>query len=187
MHQLPPVTESELQRPEWQAFVRELPDLLAQGHQGRFALVHGDRVVSVWDTMRDAWQAGLERFGAVPLFIYPVIPHPPKGSSDRSHPPAGIDSTGPTIPYTELPDVPVNDPLYHEWNTYRRELPGLLAEGHEGKFVLIKGESILGLFSTLDDAMIAGYARFLREPFRVQQVRSKEPLIRLPLRCSCPT
>jgi len=86
----------------------------------------------------------------------------------------------PCIHYTELRDVPEDDLLYHEWNTYRRELPRLLAEGHEGKFALIKGESIVGVFDTHRDAMGAGYDSYLRQGFMVQQVREWEPLYRIP-------
>src|SRR5437868_3856214 len=46
----------------------------------------------------------------------------------------------PTIPCTELPEAKPDSPLYHEWNYYRREVGRLLAEGQEGRFVLIKGE-----------------------------------------------
>ena len=37
----------------------------------------------------------------------------------------------PTIHYTELPEDTPDSPLYQEWNTYRREVGRLLAEGHE--------------------------------------------------------
>jgi hypothetical protein len=40
-----------------------LPQLLAGGEEGRFALVHEGQVVSVWDTYGDAMQAGLEKYG----------------------------------------------------------------------------------------------------------------------------
>jgi hypothetical protein len=54
---------------ETAAFQRELPRLLEEGERGRFALVFGDEVVSVWDTRRDAVQVGRERFGMVPIFV----------------------------------------------------------------------------------------------------------------------
>src|SRR5262249_47221200 len=57
------------------------------------------------------------------------------------------------IRYTELPDVTPGSVLADEWNTFRSELPRLLAEGHEGKFALIKGKQIVGTFDTWE----AGY------------------------------
>ena len=84
-----------------------------------------------------------------------------------------------TIPYTELPDVPPDDPLFHEWNTYREELPRLLAEGHEGKFILLKGTEIIGFYDTLDAAHRAGLQRYLLQPFMLHQILSREPLLRI--------
>ncbi len=63
--------------------------------------------------------------------------------------------------YTELTELPPDDVLYHEWHTYLRELPRWLAEGAEGKFVLIKGTEIIGMFDTSDAAYEVGEQRFL--------------------------
>src|SRR5262245_2142437 len=49
----------------------------------------------------------------------------------------------PTVPYTELPAPRADSQLFQEWNCYRREVGRLLAEGQEGRFVLIKGEQIV--------------------------------------------
>lgn len=35
-------------------------------------------------------------------------------------------------------------PIETEWNFYRRQRERLIAEGHEGRHVLIKGEEVLG-------------------------------------------
>jgi hypothetical protein len=87
------------------------------------------------------------------------------------------------IHYTQLADRPPNHPLEREWNFIRRELPRLLAEGHEGKFALVKHEEIIGLYVTNRDALDAGRARFLLEPFLVHQIRTWEPLLLLPWYC----
>jgi hypothetical protein len=87
-----------------------------------------------------------------------------------------------TIHYTELPEGKPGDALYHEWNLYRREAGRLLAEGHEGKFVLIKGEEIIGIWNTHEEARAVGLARYLRQPHLIHQVLTREPQIRLPLR-----
>jgi len=61
----PGVSPEDRQRLEgaFATYRRELPRLLAQGDAGRYALIQGDKVVSVWDTSRDAGQSGYERFG----------------------------------------------------------------------------------------------------------------------------
>jgi hypothetical protein len=84
---------------------------------------------------------------------------------------------GRVIHYTQLPDKPPNHPTEREWNFFRRELPRLLAEGHEGKWALLKGEEIVGLYATDREAVQAGYAKFLLEQFLVHQIRTWEPLL----------
>jgi hypothetical protein len=44
-------------------YYRELPRLLEEGHEGRYALIRDDDLLSVWDTLGDASEAGHERFG----------------------------------------------------------------------------------------------------------------------------
>jgi hypothetical protein len=52
---------------ELEAFRRELPRLFKE-HQGQFALVHGDKVDSLWSTENEAYEAGCDRFG-LDLFL----------------------------------------------------------------------------------------------------------------------
>lgn len=59
-------------RREIATYRRELPRLLAEGQAGRFALIHGDEVVSLWDTSEDAYQAGCEPFRGEPFLAQPV-------------------------------------------------------------------------------------------------------------------
>jgi hypothetical protein len=40
---------------------------------GKFALVHGDRVDSVWATMEAALDAGYERFGVEPFLVEHIV------------------------------------------------------------------------------------------------------------------
>lgn len=66
-------------------YFRELPRLIAEGEKGRVALIRGDQIVSVWDTFRDAYQAGQDRFGLEPFIAQPINPRdlcvaPPKAS-----------------------------------------------------------------------------------------------------------
>ena len=76
--------------------------------------------------------------------------------------------TAQTIPYSDLPLAQAGSALAAEWNTYRREVQRLLAEGSEGKYALIKGDQIVGVFDSWDAARQAGLAQFLLAP-RVDQ------------------
>jgi hypothetical protein len=89
-----------------------------------------------------------------------------------------LPETGRTIHYTEMPAPPPDSPIYREWQTFRRELPRLLAEGHEGKWMLIEGEEMIALFDTLDECYRAGRERCLFQQFLVQPVREWQPLLR---------
>lgn len=89
--------------------------------------------------------------------------------------------TGKTIPYTELPPADPDDPDGADWETYRREVGRLLAEGHEGKAVLIHGGEIVALFPTWEEAARHGSRHFPLEPTLAQVIRSQEPLIRGPI------
>lgn len=64
--------------------------------------------------------------------------------------------------------------LEQEIATYRRELPRLLAEGQEGRFVLIRGNQVAGVWNTFDDACQAGHAQFGLEPFLAQPVDARD-------------
>jgi hypothetical protein len=63
--------------------------------------------------------------------------------------------------------------------TFRRELPRLLSEGHEGEWALIKGDDVVGLFKTLDEGYRAGRARYPFQPFILQPVREWQPVLRM--------
>src|SRR5205814_1647250 len=87
-----------------------------------------------------------------------------------------------TIHWTELPEDTSGGPLATEANFYRCEVGRLLAEGHEGKWVLIKGEEIIGIWDTRQEAFAVADGRFLLQQVLVKQILEWEPLIRLPLR-----
>ena len=42
---------------------------LLQHHEGKCALIVGDELVGAFDRQEDAYRAGVERFGNVPMFI----------------------------------------------------------------------------------------------------------------------
>ncbi len=65
--------------------------------------------------------------------------------------------------------------LDRELATFRRELPGLLANlANVGRYVLVHGDNVLGLFSSFDDALAAGYERVGIEPFLVKEITEHE-------------
>jgi hypothetical protein len=49
-----------------------LPALLSQEEEGRFALLKGPEVVSLWDTFGDAYQAGRQLYGLARFLVMPV-------------------------------------------------------------------------------------------------------------------
>lgn len=85
----------------------------------------------------------------------------------------------PTIPYTELAEAPADNPLATEWNFYRRIVGQLLVEGHEGKWLLVKKEEIVGIWDREADANAARLGRFLMQPVLMKQVLAREPVLRI--------
>ncbi len=62
--------------------------------------------------------------------------------------------------------------LEKELETYKKNLPSLIAD--EGKFVVIQGSEILGVFGTYEDALTAGYKKFGIKPFLVKKIMAVE-------------
>jgi hypothetical protein len=67
--------------------------------------------------------------------------------------------------------------LEHELETFERELPRLLSES-PGKYALIKGNEVAGVWSTYEDAIQDGYSRFDLEPFLVKQIQPIDRVLR---------
>jgi hypothetical protein len=84
----------------------------------------------------------------------------------------------PTVHHTALPEARADSPLYHEWNTYRREVSRLLAEGHEGRWVLITDREIVGLWDTQEETDRVAAVRFPARSVLIKQVLTREPIIR---------
>lgn len=61
------------------------------------------------------------------------------------------------------------DMLVTELNTYERHRNQLLATG-EGKYALVYGEEIVGVYQSKMDAISTGYQRFGNTPFLVKQI-----------------
>ena len=86
-----------------------------------------------------------------------------------------------TIHYTELPEDNSNGGNAQEWNYFRQEIGRLVAEGHEGRWVLIKGKEIIGIWDTEEEANQARLQTFLMQDVLIHQVRTHEPLLRSPM------
>jgi hypothetical protein len=69
----------------------------------------------------------------------------------------------------------MTDNLDREWAAYVAKLPELQMQS--GKFVLIKGDEVSGIFDSYRDALIAGYERFQLEPFLVKQIAVVEKVL----------
>lgn len=86
----------------------------------------------------------------------------------------------PTIHYTELPAWTPGARGAAEGNFYRREVGRLLAEGHEGKWVLIKGEEVIGIWDTEAEANQVRLERFFMQDVLMKQILVREPVYRTP-------
>jgi hypothetical protein len=88
----------------------------------------------------------------------------------------------PTVHYTELPAAQPDSQLSREWEFYRREVGRLLAEGEEGRFLLIKGEKIVGIWDTQEEAEAVAFYQYPLEPCLIHQIQRRERLLRGPSR-----
>jgi len=62
--------------------------------------------------------------------------------------------------------------LDKELLAYTQKLPTLLAQ--QGKYVLIRGDDVIGIYDSYEDALKFGYAQFKLEPFLVKQIAPAE-------------
>jgi hypothetical protein len=60
--------------------------------------------------------------------------------------------------------------LEKEQETYARKLPELV--GQEGKFALVSGDELLGIFGTYEDALKGGYTQVGVKPFLVREIQA---------------
>lgn len=66
--------------------------------------------------------------------------------------------------------------LATETKTFEARKPELLREG-TGRFVLIKGEDVIGLYYAWEDALAEGARRFGNVPYLIAKVQAFEPAI----------
>jgi hypothetical protein len=67
------------------------------------------------------------------------------------------------------------DILQKETATYQKLLPSLLTE--EGKFALIVGEELIGVFAAYEDALRAGYEKAKLNPLLVKRISGTEDVM----------
>jgi hypothetical protein len=90
------------------------------------------------------------------------------------------ESSPETIHFSGLPEDMSGGPLACAWNAYRREVARLLAEGHESRWVLIRGEAVVGIWDTEAEARTAAADRFLMQPVLIHQVQVREAVLPTP-------
>lgn len=66
--------------------------------------------------------------------------------------------------------------LNTEYELYKVVKEKLLKEGREGKFVLIKGKTVVSFFDTEEGAYKEGVRRFGTAPFLIHKVSKEEPV-----------
>jgi hypothetical protein len=64
--------------------------------------------------------------------------------------------------------------LETELQTFQKLRASLLSD--EGKYAVIAGEDLLGVYSTYDDALKIGYEKRKLEPFLVKKIEAIEPV-----------
>jgi hypothetical protein len=84
----------------------------------------------------------------------------------------------PSVHFTDLPQSLSSSPIAAEWNLYCRHVGRLLAEGQEGRWVLIKGEEIIGIWDTEEEADRVRLQRFLMQPVLLKQICVREQILR---------
>ena len=61
-------------------------------------------------------------------------------------------------------------PLRAEMEAYYRALPQLIEDGEEGRYAIVKGDTVYSAWDTYRDALQYGYERFGAEQFMVQVI-----------------
>lgn len=70
----------------------------------------------------------------------------------------------------------IGSQLVQEIQYYEEIKPSLLPE-HKGRFVVIKGRAVLGIFATDDEGYEAGLAAFGYVPMLVHEITEQEPVL----------
>ena len=79
--------------------------------------------------------------------------------------------------YTKLTPYTPGSRHAGEYEVYRQEIARFIAEGREGQFVMIDGQTVLGFWPTFQEAIAEASRRGLADPF-VLQILTEQPILR---------
>ena len=102
----------------------------------------------------------------------PPLPAPPEPAPRTS------------IHYTELREDPSNDPAAPGYNVFVREVGRLIAEGNEGKWIVIAEGRLIGVYDTRAEAHCVIAIGHFTWPCTLRQVLVQIPLLPAPIRCN---
>ncbi len=93
----------------------------------------------------------------------------------------------PSMPECKSKDFPMA--FEKEMETYLAELPKLVANKDEGKFIVIHDSEVLGIFGTYEDALKIGYEKCKLKSFLVKKIEAVEQAqyFSRDLHLECPT
>jgi hypothetical protein len=97
----------------------------------------------------------------------------------RNPPPFKPPPQQPTIHWSELAEAPSGSRIATEWNFYRNQVGRLLNEKQEGRWLLIKGEQIIGIWDTEQEAEDVRRQRFPMQDVLMKQICEREPILRI--------
>jgi hypothetical protein len=83
--------------------------------------------------------------------------------------------------YSEWPPSEGKGQLTVEYEHFRLGIAGWLAEGHEEKFVLIKGERLIGIYETQEEGLAEARRLFPGEAYLLHQILTYYPIVHGPL------
>jgi hypothetical protein len=79
-----------------------------------------------------------------------------------------------TVHYSELGELPRDQPGAANWNLYLRDVGRLLAEGNEGRWALVAGGQLAGVWDTREEADRVRADRFPNQDVLLKQIRERE-------------
>ena len=102
----------------------------------------------------------------------------------KDDPPPPLRPVPPTsVHYSELTEDRSSDPAAEGWNVYVREVGRLLAEGNEGKWVVIAEGRLIGVYDTKGEGYHAIAEGKFSWPSTLKQIRVREQFGPAPIRC----
>jgi hypothetical protein len=78
-----------------------------------------------------------------------------------------------------LPDAEPGSPIAAEWDLFRREVEGLIAEGCQGRFALVKAGHPITAWDTLRDALQAAKLLYGQQMCLIQEIQRYLAPVRL--------